>query len=481
MEDVCTTAPSGDSDTCPFSQVRSRSKKAKENVRDTQQCDTVLASASSGGAKGFHSQLATCQQTTDRTSGRRNNSRNRSNKCNDECHSNHGESLSLDPILRSLQDHLKMQQNLISSLYQQVTILSQNITQICSFLGFEAKKAIDRSDPAAVSVPGGLVCPVAISSVDITAGNTLNSPADLSFGVEPCADGGLVTKSTKSTSDNVIRTGSWSSNPPNGSGSRAGAPNVNRSLADIIDDSLNRLHAEREKRAKSIIISGMPERDDDDVPPVLDLLQCEFNFVPSHVHCRRFGVRNNGTRPRLLQVSFDNKDDAAWVIANAHHLRRSRDSSVRQYIFINRNLTSHERFLAYTERQQRRDARSRAIHPAGESNSSLSGVGDTAVMPDINDLSEFPPLRSTSIPTGGANLTTSVSGAHPVESTASSNTGDLGTASDAGSNSGVHPDKTSGAGYRSVLSATALPFDFGASGSGSKRISGDQGRPASPI
>ena len=283
-----------------------------------------------------------------------------------------------------------------------------------------------------------------------------------------------MTKSTNSTSDNVIRTVSGSLHRSGRSGS--GAPNVNRSLADVIDNSLNRLHAEREKRAKSIIISGMPERDDDDVPPVLDLLQCEFNFVPSHVHCRRFGVQNNGPRPRLLQVSFDNKDDAAWVIANVHHLRRSRDSSVREYIFINRNLTSHERSLTFAERQQRRKARS-----------SLSGVGgginpdSAAAMPDINDLSVFPPLCSTSIATGGANLTTSVSGAHPIESTASSNTGDLGPTSNTGSNPCVHHNKTSGAGCRSVLSATALAFDFGASGSGSKWISGNQGRLAPPI
>ena len=115
LEDVGTIAFSGDFDTCPASQVRSRNKKAKENERDTQQCDKVLtdslASASSGGAKSFRSQQVIDQPANDRMSGRRNNSRNRSNKCNDKVDNYNGESLSLDPIPRSLQDYLKVQQN----------------------------------------------------------------------------------------------------------------------------------------------------------------------------------------------------------------------------------------------------------------------------------------------------------------------------------------------------------------------------------
>jgi len=133
----------------------------------------------------------------------------------------------------------------------------------------------------------------------------------------------------------------------------------------------------------------MPEREDDDIPPVLDLLKYEFNFVPSHIHCKRLNSVHAGGRPRLLQVFFQTKEDAAWLLSRASKLRNSRDRSIRDSIYINKNQSYQERHLAFIARQRRRGIETGASTSVNGAN---CPVRDQA--PDINDIVSFPPLIS---------------------------------------------------------------------------------------
>ena len=192
----------------------------------------------------------------------------------------------------------------------------------------------------------------------------------------------------------------------------AGTVKRNSNISDMIFEAIDRENNYREQRAKSVIITGLPERSDADAdaPQVLDLLNSEFDFVPTRIYCKRLG-NPSSDKPRLLRVSFQASEEAAWLVSVASRLRKSHDSAVRNNIFINRNLTFQERTAAFLARQRRREVvmrnvDSRDLGPMSDglgghsrvfTNSTRSGgiiESSAPVCPDITDGDQFPALPS---------------------------------------------------------------------------------------
>jgi hypothetical protein len=150
--------------------------------------------------------------------------------------------------------------------------------------------------------------------------------------------------------------------------------NKTNTITETIREVIYKENRDRESRAKSVIISGLPEYSDDDLPQVFDLLRSEFDFEPANIHCKRVGSQR-GDKPRLLQVSFQGSEEAAWLIAMAPKLRKARDTNVRASIYINKNLSYQERADAYEKRRKRRGEMTRTAGNIGD----LTGDGESGV------------------------------------------------------------------------------------------------------
>lgn len=113
----------------------------------------------------------------------------------------------------------------------------------------------------------------------------------------------------------------------------------------------------KQRRANNIIISGLPHKSPrDDLHAVTRLLTDEFDLrhEPA-VSCRRVGRHVDG-RIQPLLVTMESRQDADYVISSAKLLRRSRDPSVREHVFISADLTPAEARAAYEVRCRRRAA-----------------------------------------------------------------------------------------------------------------------------
>ena len=128
--------------------------------------------------------------------------------------------------------------------------------------------------------------------------------------------------------------------------------NAGTNLRGVILDAIYRDSTEREKRAKSIVISGIKSDGDDDAA-VQRLFRVEFDFDPGHFKCLRLG-RPHPDHIQPLLVSLQSREDAGWLVANASFLRRSKDAWTKDRIFINQNLTYSQRQEAYERRCRRR-------------------------------------------------------------------------------------------------------------------------------
>jgi len=111
---------------------------------------------------------------------------------------------------------------------------------------------------------------------------------------------------------------------------------------------------DKECRAKSVIVSGLaPQQDITDAASFRQLCSQEFGLDLAVTHTKRLGVPN-ADRVQLLLISLQSPDEVLSIMSHAKLLRRSADESVRNKIFINRNLTKVEARLAYEERSSRR-------------------------------------------------------------------------------------------------------------------------------
>ena len=160
-------------------------------------------------------------------------------------------------------------------------------------------------------------------------------------------------------------------------------------------------------------------------------------------------------------------------MTRAPELRKSRDRAIRNNIYVSRNLTVHERTVAYNERLRKRRIQACSDGSTVYKSSFANGVeADCAqAVPDLNDLTAFPPLGSSVVdldgPDVGSHQTIS-SGVHPI--TQLPMTGD-------------HPVDSCPPSTSSSLSATARPFVFVSSASGGRcsNGSGSDGRPVPRI
>ena len=116
----------------------------------------------------------------------------------------------------------------------------------------------------------------------------------------------------------------------------------------------------KQRRARNIIASGVPHTNDD-FSYVTNLLAEEFDlhYIPT-VMCRRIG-RQNDRRVQPLLVTLESIEDAAYIVANARLLRRSRDQLVRESVFISADLTPAEAKAAYELRCRRRERNERNL------------------------------------------------------------------------------------------------------------------------
>ena len=357
--------------------------------------------------------------------------------------------------LKPLFEILRTQHDILNNLQQQVLALSQNVHVICSFLGVNSQLNCSSIPPSVplVDTDGLDPCP--------------NADHD-TFSQAP------FTASTAPTASHVDTTGNANAGAAAISARMSGNEKCN-TFSNLINDTLSKVHSDYENRARSVMISGMPEREDDDIPPVLDLFHHEFNFYPGRVYCRRVGPRCDGSRPRLLQVSFQSKEEAQWLLTRAPKLRTSRDRAIRSYIYISRNLTVHERTVAYKERQRKRMIRVQARSDGSTiyKSSFANGVETDCAqaVPDLNDLTAFPPLGSSVVDLEGPDVGSHQiisPGVHPI--TQLPITGD-------------HPVDSCLPSTSSSLSATARPFVFVSSASGGRcsNGSGSDGRPVPRI
>jgi len=127
----------------------------------------------------------------------------------------------------------------------------------------------------------------------------------------------------------------------------------------------------KKRRARNIVVNGVPYGNDD-FSYVTNLLAEEFelHYIPT-VSCRRIG-KERGSHPQPILVTLESREDASYLIANAKFLRQSRDSVVRQTIYISADLTPAEAKAAYEIRCRRRQQNERNQQAADRSSSDTS-------------------------------------------------------------------------------------------------------------
>ena len=261
--------------------------------------------------------------------------------------------LSTIPI-SDLLTEIKSQRGVIEAMQATINLLLDKVTRVCDFLGLTSNCERCVSETAA-------------SNINFTrrTDGELNKSSE-----QPGAD---VTEALSSAATSVVELdGSQSSRSVNvtrhmvharngathGSKSTDGAGTTYqgvKTLADVVLNTLHRDSLDRAKRARSVILSGLQESDneDNDSKVVRDLLWTEFNYDPSALVCRRLGQLISG-RSRCLLVTLPASEEASWLVSTAHRLRKSRDPSIRQNVYINKNLSKAEQHIAYEDRCRRR-------------------------------------------------------------------------------------------------------------------------------
>jgi len=144
--------------------------------------------------------------------------------------------------------------------------------------------------------------------------------------------------------------------------------NVRRptTLRDAVATAVCADQRDRERRAKSVVVSGLaPSPDSDDATNFRRLCMFEFGIDIQVIRARRLGLGgDSGDRIRPLLIGLQSAEDADLLMKKAKLLRRSTDESVRNTVFINRNLSKIEARLAYEERCRRRQRLATQADPA---------------------------------------------------------------------------------------------------------------------
>ena len=155
--------------------------------------------------------------------------------------------------------------------------------------------------------------------------------------------------------------------PSTGQSSGGSAASQNRSLADVVRKApvlpapmkqavaaaVYHDFKQHERRARNIVVSGLPTTVNDDDAQASQLFESEFGIKPNIVKCRRLGKQQqNKIQPLLITLRSDG--EAELYITRAKQLRNSTNNYNRQNIFINRDVTRAEAQAAYLDRCERR-------------------------------------------------------------------------------------------------------------------------------
>ena len=246
-----------------------------------------------------------------------------------------------------LREQLKDQQSHIDNLSRKVDDVLLCLQHICQFLGLENVVLDAGETSAAVNVTGPLAGDTELHSgmAETDCGSV---HANTSESASATADIVEVVVPSKCNT-RLSHTASNAGQDP-----RIKQNNDCGTLKDIVLEAIFKDSVEREKRAKSIIVSGIRvHATKNDYDLVKELLSTEFNFDPGAFKCFRLG-RSYPDHIQPLLVTLMSKDDAAWLVASSGLLRKSHDQWTRDRVFINRNLSREERRTAYELRCKRR-------------------------------------------------------------------------------------------------------------------------------
>lgn len=133
-----------------------------------------------------------------------------------------------------------------------------------------------------------------------------------------------------------------------------GVNTENTTLNDVVLSAMYTHARELQRKANSIVISGLQEcPGKPDTVTVIDLCRAGLGISPDIKTVKRIGRDIDG-RVKPLLVTLNDSHQAEQLVSNAKRLRQSADPVVREKVFINRNMTRVEAKAAYEERCRRR-------------------------------------------------------------------------------------------------------------------------------
>ena len=178
-------------------------------------------------------------------------------------------------------------------------------------------------------------------------------------------------------------------------------PNQPNSLLEAVVAAVYADQRDKERRARSVIVSGLAlSSDSSDAVGIQRLCMLEFGIDPLITHTRRLGSESGRVRPLLVGVQ--SADVASQIVSHAKKLRSSSDDYVRNNVFINRNLTKVEARLAYEERCRRRHHRLRSDTRTSLQSRGSSQLSQPSIAPTVNVSSPVPvAMTSTTVITDG--------------------------------------------------------------------------------
>jgi hypothetical protein len=214
-------------------------------------------------------------------------------------------------IVEVLVQQMTVQQGSIAKLQSEVSDVLSYLRQISEFLGVQISQPTGRK----IAVKLHDTPPVAIAAHLGTSEYGSNGGGDSTSNPEIAAH-----QSVSQVNPSEIQ--------------HTGKPtNTNGNLREVILDAIYKDSAEREKRAKSLVISGIRSSvEEDDEASIRRLFSVEFKFNPGDFKCFRLG-RHYPDYIRPLLVTLPSKDDAGWLLANSGQLRRYRPMDTGQNFY----------------------------------------------------------------------------------------------------------------------------------------------------
>ena len=221
--------------------------------------------------------------------------------------------------------HKRVEELLLTVRSQQETIntLSAKLNFVLSFLGI--------ADDERKEMAGGVAAP--------------------ELSAEPSESLSQTTQVVPAAVRSATYASAVGAHAPQGTRSDAAAYRQPTNFRDAVAAAVSAEQRSRERRAKSLIVTGLaPSTDTTDKVHFKRLCVTELGIEPTVVFTRRLG--NDIGRVRRLLVCLQTEDDAIAIMNNAKVLRRS-DSA--RSVCINRNLSKEEARLAYEARCRRRE------------------------------------------------------------------------------------------------------------------------------